>query len=112
MNRQQRRAQFSKRELKRIERNAGLSIIVDNFHGVNWFEKVRVFPNFVVYFNPQDFPGKYVTRLFDGAVPLRLLTVKDTLEDARAAIPQGPPLGFHRVDRDTEDAPTIVEVWL
>lgn len=112
MNRRQRRAQFSKRDLKRIEKNASLSLIVDNFHGVNWFEKVKIFPNFVVFYNPKDFPGKYVTRLFDGPVPLRLLTVKDTLEAARAAIPQGPPLGFLRTDRQETDEPQIVEVWI
>lgn len=113
MSRRDRRHLFvSKRAAMRVETNPMVIIIVDNFHGVNWFEKVKRFPVFTVYYNPQDFPGKYVVRLFDGDKPMRLLTVKDTLEEARAAIPQEPPLGFIRFERSPEDAKAIVETWL
>lgn len=69
-------------------------------------------PLFTVYYSPTDFPGKYVVRLFDGPLPTRLLAVKDTLEDARAAIPQGPPLGFVRTERSKTDDPVILESWI
>ena len=113
MNRHDRRHLFkSQRAAQRVGNAPNVSVIVDNFHGVNWFEKLKVMPCFTIYFNPTDFPGKYVTRLFDGDKPLRLLTVKDTLEEARAAIPQGPPLGFVRFERSPTDDPAIVEAWL
>ena len=89
-----------------------VNVILRDFHGVNWHEKTRILPNFTVFFNPQDFPGKYVVRLFDGNLPTRLLVVKNTLEEARAAIPQAPPLGFVRMERSPNDDPVIVEVWM
>lgn len=113
MNRKDRRHLFvSKRAAQRVARDPTVNVIVDNFHGVNWFEKVKVFPTFAVYYSPEDFPGKYVARLFDGDKPMRLLTVKDTLEEVRAAIPQGPPLGFVRMERSPNDIPQIIEVWI
>lgn len=89
-----------------------VSLIIDSFHGIDRFEVAKVFPIFTVYFSPKDFPGKYVVRLFDADKPLRFITVSDTLDDARAGIPQGPPLGFHRMVRSPIDDPAIVETWL
>ena len=106
------RADFSRRVLKRANKDPNVTVICDTFCGVNWFEKVKVFPIFTVYFSPKDFPGKYVVRLFDADKPLRLITVSDTLEQARATIPQGPPLGFAHMTRSPEDDPVIVETWL
>lgn len=109
---QNKRADISRRILKRVNSDPNITVICDTFCGVNWFEKVKVFPIFTVYFNPKDFPGKYVVRLFDADKPLRLITISDTLEKAQATIPQGPPLGFHRVNRSPTDDPVIVETWL
>ncbi len=108
----QKRADISGRVLQRVNNDPTVSVICDTFCGVNWFEKVKVFPIFTVYFNPTDFPGKYVVRLFDGDKPLRLITVNDTLEKARETIPQGPPFGFRKVDRSPKDNIVIVETWL
>lgn len=96
------------RKERQLLQNPAVSVIVDNFHGVNWWEKTKVFPAFTVFYNPRDFPGKYVVRLFDGKAPTRLMTVKDTLEAAHSSIP---PM-FYRVDRSPEDDPVIVETWL
>lgn len=84
------------------------NVLVKDFHGVNWWNRTHFFPVFTVFYNPADFPGKYVVRLFDGTLPTRLHAVKDTLEDARAAIPEM----FCRVDRQPNDAQAIVETWL
>lgn len=109
MNRHDRRHLFkSRRAMQRVGNAPNVSVIVDNFHGVNWREKLRTLPVFTVFYNATDFPGKYVVRLFDGKAPLRLLAVKDTLEEARATIPQG----YARFDRHPEDDPVIVEVWM
>ncbi len=96
---------------KRMLNSANVSVIVDNFHGVVWQEKTKSFPCFTVYFNPKDFPEKYVVRLFDGNKPTRLCAVKDTLEEARAAIPKQ-PVEYLRVVREKNDDPVIVETWL
>ena len=101
----------TKRKMKRIESDPNVNIIVDNFHGVNWRQKL-VMPIFVVYRDPKDFPGKFVVRIFDGKKPLRLVTVKNSLEAARAAIQQGPPFEFGNMGRFTEDDPVIVETWI
>ena len=67
---------------------------------------------FVVYFNPQDFPGKYVVRrhvVGRGTVTIDAepLIVCDSLHQARSAIPADT-----RLDRNPDDDPVIVEVWL
>lgn len=85
-----------------------VSVVVENFHGVNWWEQCKVFPVFTVFNSPKDFPGKYVVRIFDGKNPLRLITVSDTLEEARKTIP---PM-FMRTDRSEKDDPIIVETWI
>lgn len=82
--------------------------IAERFGGVNWHEKLNIFPVFTVYKNPRDFPGKYVVRLFDGTRPMRLITIRDTLDEARATIPEG----FYCVQKSPDDDPVIVETWL
>ena len=82
-----------------------------DFYGVNWREKLTL-PIFVVYRGPIDFPAKYVVRLFDGKKPLRLAAVKNTLQEARAAIQQGPPFVYSMIPRFENDDPKIVETWL
>lgn len=86
-----------------------VSIIVTDFHGVNWHKKCKVFPNFVIYSRPKDFKKyRFVVRVFDGTTPLRLMTAADTLKDARKTIPKG----FLRVPAGPKDDPIIVETWL
>ena len=84
------------------------SIVVESFHGVNWFEKCKVFPNFVVYSSPKDYPGRFVVRLFDGTSPTRLVSVNATIEAARKTIP---PM-FMCTPRSENDDPIIVETWI
>lgn len=69
-----------------------------------------------IFENPSDFPGKFVVRIFTAngepphePIPNRRPTaVVDTLEEARAALPEG----LTRFSRDEKDDPVIVEVWL
>lgn len=75
----------------------------------------RVLPIIVIYANPLDHPGKYVTRRQwarrGGTVEAELepLAVVDTLAAARAAVP---PECDTRLDRDPADEPQIVECWI
>lgn len=102
-----RNEKFTSEQMRRLQ-DPSVNVIVDNFHGVNWWKKTKVFPIFTIYHNPKDFPEKYAVRLFDGKAPTRLLSVKDTLEEARKTIP---PL-FKQVGRSPTDDPIIVETWL
>ena len=68
---------------------------------------------FTIYFNPIDFPGKYVVRRFqiERAGPIadaEPLIVCDTLDEARNAIPDG----LYCMPRQERDDPQIVENWL
>ena len=36
--------------------------VVKDFHGVDWHKRTKVFPIFMVFKDPTDFPGKYVVR--------------------------------------------------
>lgn len=99
--------EFLKQHEKELK-DRRVSIIIDSFHGVNWWEQTKVFPLFAVYFNSRDFPGKFAVRLFDGQQPTRLVTVNNTIEAARGTIP---PL-FYCVARSEKDEPHIVETWI
>lgn len=65
-------------------------------------------PIIAVYFSPDDYPGRYVARVFDLQQPTSLIIVKDDLDAIRASIP---PI-FARLDRSAEDVPAIVETWI
>ncbi len=92
----------------KILKDKKISIIVTTFRGVDWYKQVKNFPCFTVYENPKDFPGKFVVRVFDGNIPLRLMTVSNTLEQARETIPHS----FYRFPRQETDDPIIVETWM
>jgi hypothetical protein len=66
----------------------------------------------VVYKNPLDYPHKFVVRkqwVERGAVIASPdCTVHDTLEAARASVPEGAIL----VPRSPDDDPVIVESWM
>lgn len=68
----------------------------------------------VVYFNPRDYPGKFVLRgqdVFPGQdepVPQTGCLVRDTIEDIRQPLEER---GLYREPRQPQDDPAIVEVW-
>lgn len=65
-----------------------------------------------VYWNPSDYPGKYVLRGwdvgFDQSGPRQECVVSDSLEEVRAALPPG----LARLAPSEVDDRTIVEVWI
>ena len=67
---------------------------------------------YVVYFNPSDFPGRYVMRGFvnvDGEAKANAIAISgETIEKVRAHIPKG----LYRMERMPGDDPAIVEVWI
>lgn len=75
------------------------------------WEQVRAaakVPLICVYENPEDYPGKYVARLWDLQRPTGFVVVADSLEEIREAIPEG----MVRLNRTEKDAPAIVETWI
>lgn len=67
---------------------------------------------YAIYYNPIEFPNRFVTRpwLVEGedVRPQSLLAVCDTLEAARAVLPN------ERIwiDRQPEDDISLVETWI
>lgn len=65
-----------------------------------------------VYDHPADFPDKFVVRgwrVENGlAVALEDVVIVDTLDEARAAIPEG----LRAIPRLKDDDPVIVESWI
>jgi hypothetical protein len=72
-----------------------------------------VLTQYTIYERPADYPHSYVVREWlivrgrNGPVPGELVAVKDTLGDARAAIPDG----LYNLGRQPGDDPVIVETW-
>jgi hypothetical protein len=71
------------------------------------------FSMFTVYWNPKDYPGKYVVRRHvvsrHGAVPMEVVAIADTLEEARRPIQY---LHLHCLGREPGDESQIVETWI
>lgn len=70
---------------------------------------------YTIYFNPSDYPGKYVVRGYEidginpNGKPLSNPGIYETLNAARDPFQRN---GFVCLDRDTFDDACIVEVWL
>jgi hypothetical protein len=69
--------------------------------------------SWTIYFNPSDYPWKYVVRKFDlggagEARPTADMFVADSLDEARALL----PLGLSCFERATDDDAVIVETWI
>jgi len=62
----------------------------------------------VIYWSPRDVPGYWVMRRWDGLVPDRIGSIHNTLESARAMIPEH----CVKLHRSPNDDPAIYEVWL
>lgn len=65
-------------------------------------------PLITIYNSPEDFTGKYVARLFDVDKATPYHVVESSYEDIKRAI----PLHMQRLERNPNDDPVIVEVWL
>lgn len=69
-------------------------------------------PMAVMYNSPDDYPGKYVARIFEGATcnPTDVIIIRETQEETRKDIKAA---GFKVFfPRDRNDAKCIVETWM
>lgn len=69
-------------------------------------------PVFCVYFNPADYPKKYVVRRWVGMDPDREpVVISDTLDEARTQLRTLNPNLVH-LSRHRDDDPVILETWI
>lgn len=66
-------------------------------------------PIITVYKGPEDYPDKYVARVFDLQRPTNLVAVADDYGGILEAIPTE---DMARMQRDERDDPVIVETWI
>lgn len=69
--------------------------------------------SYVVYFNPPDFPGRFVVREWfiersGELLALNLIGTAASLVEARALI----PVGMVNFRRSADDIPAVLEVWM
>jgi hypothetical protein len=76
------------------------------------FSAMSTFEVYVVYWNPKDFPGKFVVRRWGYTKftpePKEVIAVGLDLDEVREKI----PAGLYRQSREKGDDSAIVEVWL
>lgn len=70
--------------------------------------KQTTMPIITIFESPEDYPGKYVARVFDEDKPTTLAAVADTYEELMQAI----PAGMVRLERNEKDDPVILETWI
>jgi hypothetical protein len=80
--------------------------IVSRFNYARMTETTTL-PIITVYARPEDYPDKFVARLFDLDKPTNLAAVADTYEEIMEAIPPQ----MSRIARSENDDPCIVETW-
>ena len=74
-------------------------------------EKASVKENvtlWTVYKHPRDYPDKFVARKFIMDKPTSEILICESLEEVRMLLPPG----LTRIERDEDDKPVIVEVWM
>lgn len=65
-------------------------------------------PMIAIYYNPKDFPGKYVGRVYDVDGAKKIHSVAGTYKDLKDRIPPW----MIRIGRSPNDDPCILETWL
>ena len=61
-----------------------------------------------IYKHPLDYPNKYIARKFILDKPTLEIKIGDTLEEVRELL----PIGLTRFERNPNDDPIIVEIWM
>lgn len=70
-------------------------------------EKFKL-PLITIYKSPSDFPGQHVARLYDLDKATPYHVVETSYEDIKRTIPPH----MQRLERNSMDAPIIIETWL
>jgi len=62
---------------------------------------------YAIYYNPSDYPGKFVLRIWNNDVPEKKCIVKKTLSEIHNKL----PMNLFNLGSDPVDK-TIIEVWI
>ena len=81
---------------------------IQSFKDVD-FSSVSV-PFIALFKGPDDYPGKYVARLFDLDKPTNIVMIRGTLEEIKEDIKMNTNLVF--VEIGTEDVKSLLGVWM
>lgn len=81
---------------------------IQSFKDVD-FSSVSV-PFIALFRGPDDYPEKYVARLFDLVKPTNVVMVRDALEEIEEDIKANTNLVF--VGRHAEDVKSLLGVWM
>lgn len=68
-------------------------------------------PIICVFNKPDDYPDKYVARLFEGTAPTNIIITRDTVEEIREDIKRRFP-AMLPFARSKEDYKSVVESWI
>lgn len=68
-------------------------------------------PIICVFNKPDDYPDKYVARLFEGTAPTNIIITRNTVEEIREDITKRFP-AMLPFARDKEDCKCVVETWI
>lgn len=94
------------------ERRTGMADQDKIINGTFDYRKIekaaRIMPMITIYEHPDDYPDKYVARVWDANEPTHLITLADTLDEIRKTIPQNMVL----IQKCRTDEPCIVELWI
>lgn len=88
-------------------------LILEDFSSVD-LSDIKL-PIVVVYFDPKDYPDKYVARIWDASIinaRTNIVLVEDDLDTIRREILASRPYNVTRFDRAESDDPKIVECYL
>ncbi|MCD8308915.1 MAG: hypothetical protein LUD19_03590 [Clostridia bacterium] len=83
-------------------------IITGAFDYLKIEKAARIMPMITIYEHPDDYPDKYVARVWDANEPTRLVALADTLDEIRKAIPPN----MVPIQKGHADDPCIVELWI
>lgn len=67
---------------------------------------------YTIYFNPSDFPGKFVLRAYHIGRGTVEADDKFKLGDSANEVRQHVPKGLVNIGRNADDDPVILEVWI
>lgn len=68
-------------------------------------------PIIYVFNKPDDYPDKYVARLFEGTAPTNIIITRNTVEEIREDITRRFP-AMLPFARSKEDHKSVVESWI
>jgi hypothetical protein len=65
-----------------------------------------------IYFNPLDFPGEWVARMFEVDQPTKSILRASEINDLRKLIQKHSDFERVKIPRSENDHPSVIESWI